>query len=235
MRTYAGMVAFCEAQHVHPTGPQAGGLWNGMCQGFAREAVGANAWAPSALQAWFAIPASHRHGGYPRAGGVAYYDTASIPDYRDFGHATPIVENGQVWSTDALRAGRVDKVPYTFFAAHWGMRYLGWIDWTPSGLINLKPIAPAPAPQPALAYRQGKQVFSSKMRQGQANSDSVWNLSLALRTHGYPTLAPTTSYTQAVRDACGSFQRKQGWAGADANGIAGPETCRRLGLIWING
>lgn len=234
MRTYAGMVAFCEAQHVHPTGPRSGGLWNGMCQGFAREAVGAAPWAASALKAWFSIPATHRHSGFPRAGGIAYYDTASVPDYRDFGHATPIVENGYVWSTDALRAGKVDKVPYTFFAAHWGMRYLGWIDWTPSGLIRLKPTAPAPAPQPVLAYRQGKQVFSSKMHVGQANSDSVWNLTLALRAHGV-NVAVGTAFTSVVRNAVGVFQRSRGWSGAGADGIPGPQTIHDLGLIWVQG
>jgi hypothetical protein len=33
--------------------------------------------------------------------------------------------------------------------------------------------------------------------------------------------------------ACATFQRAQGWTNADADGIAGPETARRLGLTWV--
>jgi hypothetical protein len=73
------------------------------------------------------------------------------------------------------------------------------------------------------------------MRLGQANSDSVWNLVLALRVHGYPGLPAGDDYTSPVRNSCGAFQRRQGWSGSDANGICGPETAHRLGLVWVNG
>jgi hypothetical protein len=230
MRTYAQAVAYSEGQKAHPALYVRQG---GHCQQFARSCVGAQGWADSAIDAWHAIPAAHRHAGYPRAGGIAYFDRAKVPDSREFGHAAFIRENGHVDTTDAPIHGRIGHVPYTYFAAHWGMRYLGWIDWTPSGLIRLA--TPGVVKPPALAYRQGKKVFSSKMRLGQANSDSVWNLVLALKAHGYPLLPVGDDYTSQVRNACGAYQRRQGWAGSDANGIAGRETVTRLGLLWVQG
>lgn len=230
MRSYSAAKAYAQYQHANPSQYVRDG---NKCQMFARQCVGASAWANSAIKAWHAIPEVHRHHGVPRPGSLAYYDKPYVSDRNEFGHVVFVIERGQVWSTDALRYGRVDIVPYNWFSAHWGMRYLGWIDWTPSGRINLAPTGVTPAP--TLAYRQGKRVFSSKMRQGQMNSDSVWNLVLALRSHGYPSLPVGDDYIQRVRDACAGFQRKQGWTGSDANGIAGPETIRRLNLIWVNG
>jgi hypothetical protein len=84
-------------------------------------------------------------------------------------------------------------------------------------------------------YRQGKKVYSSKMKKGQSNSDSVWNLCVALRSKGYYSGTPIDDYTQKVVDACAAFQRAQGWSGSGADGIAGPQTVDRLGLVWVNG
>lgn len=227
MRSYAGAVAYAHNQHVNPSLYVRQG---NHCQQFVRSCVGASAWAGSAINAWHEIPAAHRHTGYPRAGGIAYYDRPAIPDHREFGHTVFVVERGQVWSTDALRFGHVDLVPYTWFAAHWGMRYLGWIDWTPSGAINL---APATVP-PTYAYRQGKKVFRSKMHLGQMNSDSVWNVTLALRAKRARTEIPIDDYTADVKHDVAQFQYAQGWRGTNADGIVGPGTCAKLGLIWVN-
>lgn len=229
MRTYAQAVAYAQACHDNPPSYVRA---TGHCQQFARSCVGADGWANSAIEAWHAIPAQHRHSGYPQAGGIAYFDRADIPDNKEFGHAVFVITHGNVWSTDALRSGQVDVVPYTWFAAHWGMRYLGWIDWTPSGLIRLRPTDPAVPP--ALAYRQGKKVYRSKLRVGQANSDSIWNLILGLRAHGYPTLPTGTTFTSQVRNAVAAFQRRQNWTGNHANGIPDHETIGRLGLIWVD-
>jgi len=85
------------------------------------------------------------------------------------------------------------------------------------------------------SYRQSKKVYSSKMKKGQSNSDSVWNLCVALRSKGFYDGTPIDDYTQKVVDACAAFQRKQGWTGSGADGIAGPQTVDRLGLVWVNG
>lgn len=81
-------------------------------------------------------------------------------------------------------------------------------------------------------YRQDKEVFASKMHLGQKNSDSVWNLALAL--HRKKLLAtPVDDYTKAVKQACKRYQKSQGWSGKDADGIAGPVTIQSLGLNWV--
>jgi murein L,D-transpeptidase YcbB/YkuD len=95
------------------------------------------------------------------------------------------------------------------------------------GTTPPKPPTP-PTPPPSDTYRQGRKVYSSKMKRGQANSDSVWNLTVALG------IAKTDDYSQAVVDAVASYQRAQGWSGSDADGIAGPSTVKRLGLTWVD-
>ena len=227
MRTYAQAVAYAERQHLYPSDyVQRGGL----CQRFARSCVGAGPFGGSAISAWHSIPDEHKHSGFPRAGGLAYYDKPHVQDWREFGHVVFVVEGGMVWSTDAKQYGRVNKVPYTWFKANWGMRYLGWIDWTPSGAINLKPVNTAGS---APAYRQGKKVYRSKMHLGQQNSDSVWNVSLALKARRYDVQA-SDDYTWGLKSAVRRFQLAQGWKGSDADGIVGPMTARKLGLVWVN-
>jgi len=92
---------------------------------------------------------------------------------------------------------------------------------------------PPPVAPPHYAYRQGKKVYSNKMHAGQSNSDSVWNLCLALYAKHYYTGVVVDDYTSAVVAACSKFQHAQGWTGKDADGIAGPETVKRLGLQWV--
>jgi peptidoglycan hydrolase-like protein with peptidoglycan-binding domain len=90
-------------------------------------------------------------------------------------------------------------------------------------------------PQPWLDAHPGpaqRRVLASKMQAGQQDSDSVRWLQEALNEHG-ATLPVTGNYGPQTVAACAEFQRSQGWAGPDADGIAGPETARRLGLTWV--
>ena len=66
------------------------------------------------------------------------------------------------------------------------------------------------------------------------NSDSVWNLSLALIQKGFLKTAPIDDYNVNVRAACAAYQHTQGWSGSGADGIAGPLTAKQLGLVWMN-
>lgn len=112
--------------------------------------------------------------------------------------------------------------------------------WTHIQPFRNKPKPPTPKP-PAQQYRQGKKVYSSKMHRGQMNSDSVWNLALALINKGYGKAirlkynGATDDYVAEVVACTAKFQRDQGWTGTNADGIAGPETIKRLGLTWVNG
>lgn len=110
---------------------------------------------------------------------------------------------------------------------------LGNVPITPPPPVKPPPPPPVKPPPPA-TWRQDKKVYESKMAKGQADSDSVWNVTAGLKEKGYWTAAQTDDYTQAVVDAVAKFQRAQGWSGSDANGIVGPTTAARLGGVWVD-
>lgn len=104
------------------------------------------------------------------------------------------------------------------------------------------PTTPPPTQPPTTTYkyRQDKKVYSSKMHYGQKNSDSVWNLDVGLINKGFgkeimQAGGPSDDYGSSTKAACARFQRSQGWSGSGADGIAGPETIKRLGLKWVQG
>lgn len=84
-------------------------------------------------------------------------------------------------------------------------------------------------------FRQECKVFSSRMRPGQMDSDSVRNLQVALNARDVPAppLPITGNYLDLTQAAVAKFQRLQGWSGADADGTVGRGTATRLGLIWV--
>ena len=145
MRTYVQALAFAQAEVKKPTQN-----WHWMCQRFTRITVGADAWAPTATQAWNSIPAAHKHTSYPPpAGAIAYYG-----DNNSDGHAVFSEGAGWIFTTDYQIAGHVGRVKWDYPVKQWGMKYRGWIDWTPSGPIQFKPaprilsfLKPKPAPR----------------------------------------------------------------------------------------
>ena len=224
MRSYEKAKSFAIQEHQQPRG--AG--WFNLCQMFSRQCVGAGPFGVSARLAFNGIPAEHRFtSSPPPAGSIAYYGRKD----QGAGHAVFVVEGGRVWSNDILRRGRIDKVDWDIFPRRWGLAYRGWIDWCPTGEL---PVERRDSKKDG--FRQGRKVYRSKMRFRQDDSDSVWNLQLALLTAGLKFInGPTGNYGRHTRRACREFQRKQGWTGPDADGIAGPETIRRLGLVWADG
>ena len=224
MRTFTQAKAFALAQHASPR--RAG--WFRSCQAFSRQCVGAPPFGTSARLAFNATPAQHKHASSPPpAGSIAYFGR---PD-RGAGHAVFVVEGGYVWSNDIVRHGKIDRVKWDVFISHWHQPYRGWIDRCPAGALPVLPVTAKLSP----AFRQAKKVYRGKMRFRQPESDSVWNLQVALMARRLPFAeGPTGYYGTHTRDACAAFQRQQGWRGSDANGIAGPQTIRRLGLVWVN-
>ena len=74
------------------------------------------------------------------------------------------------------------------------------------------------------------------MRLEQDDSDSVWNLQVALIARGFEfENGPTGYYGNHTRRCVAAFQRRRGWTGSDADGIAGPSTIDKLGLVWTQG
>ena len=221
MRTFDEAKEFAQQQHRDGRAQE----WYRLCQVFARQCVGAPAFGASAREAFNAQPASFRHtSSPPPAGSIAYY---GFPD-RGAGHAVFTVHGGFVWSNDILRSGKIDRVQWDVFMSEWHLPYRGWIDACPAGPL------PVQRDGSTQRYRQGKRVYAEKMRHGQDDSDSVWNLQVALMGKGFAFQnGPTGYYGAHTRTSCAAFQRRCGWSGRDANGIAGPGTVDRLGLIWI--
>ncbi|RZS87063.1 putative peptidoglycan binding protein [Motilibacter rhizosphaerae] len=228
MRTYEQARAVALHESVSPSRPS----WWRHCQVFARQCVGAAPFGDSARLAWLGVPEQHRHTSFPPpAGSLAYYGSIES----GAGHAVFAVDGGYVWSTDIERRGKVDKVPWD--TDFWKHPYLGWIDACRWGALPVQQgeTLALHAPRPP-AYRRGRRVYASRMRQGQRDSDSVWNLQVALAAKGYRLHhGPSGDYDRATREACAAFQHRRGWRGKGADGIAGPLTVHALGLVWVAG
>jgi len=221
MRTFDEAKEFAQQEHRDGRSHN----WFRLCQVFSRQCIGAPPFGASAREAFNSQSAEHRHkSSPPPAGSIAYYGFAD----RGAGHAVFSVHGGFVWSNDILRPGKIDRVQWDVFVSKWGLPYRGWIDSCPAGEL------PVQRTGPTETYRQRKRVYAEKMRFGQDDSDSVWNLQVALIVKGFPFQnGPSGYYGTHTRASCAAFQRRCGWSGRDADGIAGPGTIERLGLIWV--
>lgn len=86
-----------------------------------------------------------------------------------------------------------------------------------------------------LNFRRDGVVYLSKMVLGTADSDSVWNVQIALLKKGYSIPnGPTDYYGEQTKAAVAQFQKDQGWSGADADGFPGPGTLKALGLNHVD-
>jgi hypothetical protein len=200
---------------------------------FARNCVGANSWAASALGAWHATPTRDRRTGTPRAGSLVYFDDPRVSG--EAGHVVYMAEGGYCYSNDILKRGEIDKVPLRLVHDSWGLRQLGWIVRTPSGAINLKPVtSPVPPVAPWLnpAYpRPGNSVPTfpgAAAFQSGKSSDSIleWGSRMVLLGH-LRTGQLSHSWTSGVEAATKAFQLSEGWRGSDADGHPGSLTWKR--------
>lgn len=82
-----------------------------------------------------------------------------------------------------------------------------------------------PKPTPVYAPFPGARYFYIGRKSG-----LVTELGKALVRAGYKgyKVGPSPTFTMADKKAVTWFQKKQGWTGADADGIPGPETWKRL-------
>lgn len=83
-------------------------------------------------------------------------------------------------------------------------------------------------------YFQDKKVYKSTMVYGYKDSNSVRNVQIALNEKNSAGLPITGGFFDMTRAAVTKWQEKQGWTGADADGIPGPGTIKSLGLVWVD-
>ncbi len=78
---------------------------------------------------------------------------------------------------------------------------------------------------------KSKQTTSSQGTSARLSKAKTKKLQKALIKRGFAIPAgPTGNYGRQTTRAVAAFQKSQGWRGKDADGIAGPETLRRLGV-----
>ena len=167
MRTYGQAKEFAQQQHRSGSAS-----WHNMCQMFSRQCVGAPPFGSSAREAFNRIPAEQRHtSSPPPAGSIAYYG------FRDHGsgHAVFAVNGGFVWSNDILRTRPHRPGP------------VGRLPRAGGGCPTAAGSRPAPAASCRCRTRTrhrrtGRAVGSTAAGCGfaQDDSDSVWNLQVAL-------------------------------------------------------
>lgn len=130
-RSVDEVIAWSKAQITEPSQS-----WEGMCLSHCRQAYGVGAWAPSAIAGWRRIPPAFKHRGpatdAPR-GAILWYSGGK------YGHAaiaTGIKSNTKCLSNDYVRQGEINYAPRSF--PRWGLTYLGWSNWMPQGVLDIK-------------------------------------------------------------------------------------------------
>jgi hypothetical protein len=231
MRPIEGAQSFAEYNRSKNIGG-----WHNQCQRFVRSCVGAGVWAPSARLAFNAIPAQHKHTSFPPPpGSIAYYGSAS----KGNGHtAFASSQHGYVYSNDIRRDGKIDLVPWNVFASVWGMNYRGWIDWTPSGPIDLKPgivVPPRPPhtmiPTVSLSRLQKASHIDPPAPQGKKSYPSeVLIVEKALNRAGLLASKYVDGcYGTVTIASYKHWQLGLGYTGSAADGIPGMKSLTALG------
>ena len=207
--------------------------WRRQCLVFVRSAWDLPAQDGSAQLEWNSIPVIDRHADKRPPIGAPCFWQGPTPE----GHVAIVVEYRSevpyIASNDIVMKDRIDIVPLSRITEDWS--HAKWLGWTT--VLQGRDLPIGSDNSERTGFRQGRKVFSSKMHLGQMDSDSVWNLQLALLRHSYPIGpgSPTGNYLNGTRDAVMKFQHDQGWNGQAADGIAGKESVKRLGLTWVAG
>lgn len=113
-------------------------------------------------------------------------------------------------------------------------RAQGWSGSGADGLMGPMTCDKLGLPQ-NLKTRGNGLVYASKMRIGQGDSDSVWNVQVALLLRGFSIPAGPTDYfgNQTVA-AVKEFQTEEGWSADLVTGIPDESTIKALGdLQWV--
>lgn len=113
-------IVYAAAQHANPSKS-----WHDLCLAFSNYAENAPHLGGTAYGAWVRAGRKHQHGYYnPPLGVPVFWKGGSA----GAGHVAIADGNGNVWSTDIRRDGKVDLVPIGEIHAQWGLVYLGWLD-----------------------------------------------------------------------------------------------------------
>lgn len=151
----------------------------GMCLKETRSAYAIGSKYGNATEAWNAT--KHKHSGdtTPPVGAPVWWTGGS----KGYGHVAIYAGNGNVRSTDAGGSGKMGTKPLSWFASAWGLKYAGWSEDLNG--VMIPGLGSDPDDDPwgdAKKYGSGD-VYLSKLKYGQKDSDSVRRLQFALNQH----------------------------------------------------
>lgn len=111
---------------------------------------------------------------------------------------------------------------------------LGWTGADANGIPGPKTLEELGLPE-KLIFRRDGLVYLTKMEEGTADSDSVWNLQVKLLLLGYSIPnGPTDYFGSQTKNAVKEFQKKLGWAPEDISGIPNALLLKKLGLNFVD-
>lgn len=221
MRT--GSAAVAVALREHRTRSED---WEGMCLRFVRTCLGVPYRWDDARSAWQHVADTDRHAGpKPPPAVPVWWDVGA------HGHVALSAGGGRVWSTDILRAGHVDLVTIGFVTREWRARYMGWSETINGARVYDRARAVPPRTSVSLARVVAAFRADPARAQGSGIHEAdVRPVELALMAEGLldDRWARDGAAGSKTRAAYSRWQHRLGFVGADANGIPGPKSLRRL-------
>lgn len=193
------------------------GIWYGIgqCLKTVRGWYDVNSRYPTAASGWANAEFKHpREDGRDCPRGAPVWWTGGS---RGAGHVAISVGGGVCISTDWKRAGRADYANINEITSRWGLDFKGYTNDV-NGITVWKP---APVKET---------VHLSNLKAGKRHED-VKKVKRVLRKKGYKGFLVTSNkYGKGIQRAYSKYQRRLGYSGADANGIPGRTSLRKLGF-----
>lgn len=138
VRTPAKALEWAKGESLNPSQN-----WLGKCLVFSRSTYDVPAKYGSAAEAWSHTTERYGIQTTPPAGALVWWTGGR----HGYGHVVLSAGDGWCWSSDKVRAGKVDLVRISSITRDWGLTYQGWTtDINGVQVLNL------PTPKPVLRY-----------------------------------------------------------------------------------
>jgi hypothetical protein len=210
-RSVSSALLWARSQRSFPTG---------MCLKFVRTCYNVPPQYATAAIAW--SKTKYRHGSTPPKGVPVWWTGGS----RGFGHVAISAGGGYVISTDSGGRGRVGRTSIAHITRAWGQTYRGWTEdinrvrvYSPGGRGTRATTNPVVDASAVAALFRRRQKHGAVLMIQRALAAEV-GLDFASGP-GVPGPRTKAAYKK--------WQRKLGYRGADADGIPGYTSLRRLG------
>jgi len=189
----------------------------GYCLKYVRTWLGIASKEADAADAWHNATGKHKGDKSPPKGAPVFWTGGT----NGHGHIA-IVRNADMRSTDIPSSGKVGNDDGSWPRKHWGLTYVGWAE----GFNGVKIPWLASAKEQHAKYAKGD-VYVSKLKKGQQNSDSVSRLRYRLMTDkdipdgkrpGWGPVSGGADYGGSVVDCVKWWQRNLNNQGGNNDG-----------------